>query len=79
MLVGKRRILRRTTLKFQVTTCKDCPDRTIGCHGSCERYEAQRKEFDELKFKMREVHPADAVISDSMTRTLSMKKKLRAR
>lgn len=66
-------------MEFQVTTCKDCPDRTVGCHGSCERYETQRKEFGELKSKMREVHPADAVISNSMIRTLSKKKKLRTR
>ena len=27
--------------------CKDCPDRTVGCHGRCERYQA----FRELKEK----------------------------
>ena len=28
--------------------CKDCPDRTVGCHGKCEKYEAYRVKVDEL-------------------------------
>lgn len=27
-----------------ISPCKDCPDRTIECHGQCERYKAFRKE-----------------------------------
>lgn len=28
--------------------CKDCPDRVVGCHGTCEKYIAFRKYRDEL-------------------------------
>lgn len=26
--------------------CKDCADRTVGCHAGCERYQAFRAEID---------------------------------
>lgn len=28
--------------------CKDCHDRTVGCHGKCEKYKAYRVEVDKL-------------------------------
>lgn len=28
--------------------CKDCPDRVVGCHSTCEKYIAFRKYRDEL-------------------------------
>lgn len=27
--------------------CLDCPDRSIGCHGTCERYKTFRAALDE--------------------------------
>ena len=29
--------------------CYGCPDRTPGCHGSCEEYKAWRAEYDAQK------------------------------
>lgn len=29
--------------------CKDCPNRHPGCHGSCEKYQTWRKEWEQLK------------------------------
>ena len=31
--------------------CKDCPERFIGCHSSCEKYRQYRSELDEIKAK----------------------------
>ena len=28
--------------------CKDCVDRQVGCHSTCEKYIAFRKELDDL-------------------------------
>lgn len=28
--------------------CKDCKDRAVGCHGSCEQYKAFRAERDRM-------------------------------
>ena len=41
--------------------CKDCPDRKQGCHSTCEKYIAFRKERDELnvlKFEDAKKHMA---------------------
>lgn len=27
--------------------CKDCPDRHLGCHGTCEKYQEYKKRHDE--------------------------------
>jgi len=27
--------------------CRGCPDRTVTCHGFCEKYQAWKKEHDE--------------------------------
>jgi hypothetical protein len=32
--------------------CKDCPDRKVGCHSTCEKYILFRKERDELNEKI---------------------------
>ena len=29
--------------------CKDCPDRTVGCHGGCEKYKDYRAALDAHK------------------------------
>ena len=35
--------------RYVITCCKDCPDRYPGCHSSCEKYKAQRAEYDAQK------------------------------
>ena len=32
-----------------VSPCKDCPERFVGCHSSCERYKQYRSELDAFK------------------------------
>ena len=34
--------------------CKDCPNRHPGCHGSCEKYQTWRKEWEQLKERERQ-------------------------
>ncbi len=31
---------------IMIQCCKDCPDRNIGCHSTCEQYLAQKAEHD---------------------------------
>lgn len=30
-------------------SCKDCLDRSPGCHGSCKKYQAEKSEYDAQK------------------------------
>lgn len=30
-------------------SCKGCTERTPGCHGSCEKYKADKAEYEKLK------------------------------
>ncbi len=32
-------------------TCKGCPVRTPGCHGTCEKYQKEKKDHEERKAK----------------------------
>lgn len=34
---------------IQLSPCKDCPDREVGCHGKCEKYINYQKENSEVK------------------------------
>lgn len=33
--------------------CKDCTERVLGCHGTCEKYRGYRKELEDQKEKIR--------------------------
>lgn len=35
-------------------TCKDCPDRVVGCHADCEGYQFRHKEREETLRKEKE-------------------------
>ena len=34
-------------------TCKDCSDREVGCHGTCEGYQFRCQEREEIRKKER--------------------------
>ena len=60
--------MEKTETKKEKSGCYKCPDRTPGCHGSCERYLAWKKELQERQAQMyREKmrgDAADGVIAD---------------
>lgn len=59
--------MEKTETKKAKNGCYKCPDRTPGCHGSCERYLAWKKEQDEQKEQIRRqklIGAADGVIAD---------------
>lgn len=35
--------------------CRDCPDRHIGCHATCESYIRQKAEYEENKNRIRKI------------------------
>lgn len=55
--------------------CKDCPDRQVGCHGSCEKYAAFRADTLRRAAANREAIIADsAVIEGTLRRTKDYQK-----
>lgn len=56
----------KATMPVAVSPCYECPDRTLGCHGTCEKYNNFKDERIELgnqiKKKAGTERSADAVI-----------------
>ena len=50
------------------TCCKDCEDRKIGCHGSCDRYKEYRKFYDNVRDIKRKKKIVDNYVFDSVTK-----------
>ena len=57
--------------------CKDCTDRTIGCHANCQNYLEWKKREDLLKAEKREVGRAVSDIIDYKRKAISKNKKKR--
>ena len=32
-----------------ITACYECPDRKLGCHGSCQKYQEEKKAKEEMR------------------------------
>lgn len=43
--------------------CLDCPDRYLGCHDTCEKYLAYRKEQDIFNEKLRKERGLERVMN----------------
>lgn len=59
--------------------CKDCQDRKVGCHGSCEKYLAVKKDHDEKRIKAYELRRQDREIGDMRCETHEKIKKRKRR
>lgn len=49
--------------------CKDCPDRSLGCHASCGKYIEYRKTQDEYNDKNRALNEVGDYCKGSITKT----------
>ena len=56
----------KATMPVASSPCFECPDRVLGCHGTCEKYKAFKDERIELSYEIRKKARAekssDAVI-----------------
>lgn len=59
--------------------CKDCPNRQIGCHSTCEKYLEFRKEVDRLKQERIAKRDVDQYVRESITKNymITFRKKRR--
>jgi len=54
-----------------IHVCRDCPDRTVGCHASCERYLRARAKQDLVnlcRMKEEQKYPAHASFHKGMNK-----------
>lgn len=49
-------------------SCKDCPDRKVGCHSTCEGYLKRCKKRDEINAKKKEERGMYAYIAERRQR-----------
>lgn len=59
--------------------CKDCHDRSPGCHGSCEKYITQKAEYDTLKRQYAEKGMVRQGLEDQKYRVIEKAYKRRGR
>lgn len=59
--------------------CRDCGDRSPGCHGICEKYQKWRAEMDGALVDQRIRQAADDVSISSMMRMRQRLRKMRRR
>ena len=44
-----------------MSPCKDCPDRYIGCHSSCNKYISYKNELEDFKAKVKKAKDKEIV------------------
>ena len=61
--------------RFKITCCRDCPNRSPECHGSCEEYKTQRAELDETNAEARKKAEAQKALDGFMFGNIERTKK----
>ena len=62
------------SVKLKSGPCKDCPDRVVGCHSTCERYLSFMKEQKEMYSQRRKDREIDeALLKYNPNKQLSIK------
>lgn len=47
--------------------CKDCEERYVGCHSTCEKYLQEKEKYGEHRDKIRKNRSAEADIKGAIT------------
>lgn len=55
--------------------CKDCADRIVGCHSTCEKYIIFAKNREEYRNLVSEKRTKEAVLNKTAERRISLMKK----
>ena len=64
----------------RIITCKDCTDRVVGCHGTCQKYLEAKAKNDEESKMIRQLINAENDVNDFKSKTVqSTKKRYRVR
>ena len=60
----------------KVTVCKDCTDRHVGCHVTCEKYKEQKAKWDA---ELDEINKQKLLRYDAISRSREVQDKIRKR
>ena len=60
-----------------ISSCKDCKERFIGCHGVCETYIQQRNEYLLRKEQVLKAKKNNALFEDYITESIQRQKRKR--
>ena len=58
-------------------SCKDCTDRHVGCHGTCEKYKKESEERDAIRLAEKRQRDIMNFMSAGVVETLDRKAKNR--
>jgi hypothetical protein len=54
--------------------CKDCPERVLGCHSTCEKYIAFREERDKMLAARYKANRNDGYFAEAIARRKAKKR-----
>lgn len=49
--------------KSTISCCQNCTDRHSGCHGKCETYQQEKKQWDDTREQLREQKRKDRILA----------------
>lgn len=55
--------------------CKDCTDRTLGCHSSCAKYLSTKADYDKKRAEVKRQADADSFVTSSILKRVGWHKK----
>ncbi len=64
---------------MKIQCCKDCAERHMGCHGTCDRYKAETAVLEEEKQARQRRYAGAYNVSDSMRVSSRTRKNARRR
>ena len=60
-----------------MSVCRDCPDRTLTCHDTCERYRVEKEKRDQRRKKISEEKTIEYMTRDTFYDGIERMKKRR--
>jgi hypothetical protein len=63
---------------MQIYSCKDCTERVVGCHSTCEKYLKEKAEYAEENKKIYKEHYKENIMADVKKKGIHRMKTLRS-
>lgn len=57
-----------------IQCCRNCPDRSVGCHSTCEKYISAKAEHDKLAEQIREKKKQEDAITNAILKRINKRR-----